>query len=60
MMEQGQIYDITHFSKRRHVSKYKVVDHDAQLYFKESTKFEPVEHTLPPIPQYAFHLLDFN
>ncbi|KAM5550854.1 hypothetical protein ABKV19_027284 [Rosa sericea] len=58
-MQQGEIYDISIFYTRKDQSKYKVANHDVQLYY-ESTKFEPVEGIVPPIPEYSFRLLDFS
>ncbi|PRQ51196.1 putative replication protein A, OB [Rosa chinensis] len=59
-MEQGRIYDISHFNTSKIQGRYKVVNHEVQLRFNELTKFEPVEHGAPPIPEYSFHLLEFN
>ncbi|XP_062005780.1 uncharacterized protein LOC133722952 [Rosa rugosa] len=59
---EGQIYEITNFytQKPRPVSKYKIVDHEAELCFDESTKFQVGKDTFPPIPQYSFHVLEFD
>lgn len=59
---QGQIYEITDFYTRkpRLVSKYKIVDHKAELRFDESTKFKVVKDTFPPIPEHSFHVLEFD
>ncbi|XP_062003962.1 uncharacterized protein LOC133721384 isoform X1 [Rosa rugosa] len=59
-MQQGGIYDISVFHTQRDRSKCKVANHEVQLCFNESTKFDLVENVVPPIPEYSFHLLEFN
>lgn len=59
-MEEGRVYDIFKFHIKKYTPKYRVVNHEAELHFNEYTRFEPVNDPSPPIPRYAFRLLEFH
>ncbi|PRQ59526.1 putative nucleic acid-binding protein [Rosa chinensis] len=60
-MEQGKVYDISLLHTRNHQkSNYKVIDHEAQVFFNQMTKFTAVQDTFPLIPLHSFRLLEFD
>ncbi|KAM1011014.1 hypothetical protein ACFX13_047165 [Malus domestica] len=59
-IKANHVYEITRFSTSRCKLSYKIVPHEAQVFFNTKTNFEELPGVHPNIPSHRFYLLDYS